>query len=338
MEGQLSFQGSAHPRRLCFRSWYLFREQRYCTSPASRSPPQLPSALPCCRLIDDSFPRNIAVALCTDSPRLDRPRSTPADTKSAQPSTDSSTPQDQRSLPIHRFDARAKYRRAAATVEHQISRLATSTSSASTTHSRRRLSAAKTPPNLNFQDSAQSVGALGATSGVPGRGVSQPLPTIPGTPGNMSLSRSPSPQRGGGWSSPGLTTPYDGSSGRSSPMRAYPNGSASNVTWASAQAKSAEVKGYPSFSTRNQGYFGHLRRMSSGLPSFRGGDSKSYAEKEKLGRGRWAAGNGDAVNRVLTLIGRTIWRMRLRFALVVAFLLLVLGFYATRKLQLAHPQ
>ncbi|KAL9003517.1 MAG: hypothetical protein Q9188_003622 [Gyalolechia gomerana] len=64
----------------------------------------------------------------------------------------------------------------------------------------------------------------------------------------MSLSRSPSPNRGGGWSSPGLTTPYETLSGRASPRKGYGevqmNGSVgtSNVTWATAKARSDELK------------------------------------------------------------------------------------------------
>ncbi|KAK3080936.1 hypothetical protein LTS18_011760, partial [Coniosporium uncinatum] len=103
----------------------------------------------------------------------------------------------------------------------------------------------------------------------------------------MSLSRSPSPQRGGGWSSPGLTTPYNSTSRRSSPMRAYANGGPNNITWASAKAKSAEVKSYPAFETRNQNVFARYARKFStgmGLPTFNGDPDKDYAEKEKLGR------------------------------------------------------
>jgi hypothetical protein len=105
------------------------------------------------------------------------------------------------------------------------------------------------------------------------------------------MSRSPSPQPGG-WSSPGLNTPYD-SGGRASP---FANGSSShNVTWASAQARSAEVKGYPGFNPRGQSFLGkHFRRISTSLPF-------SYAEKEKLGRGRF---QGNKLVQTLNRIGR----------------------------------
>ncbi|KAF2400346.1 hypothetical protein EJ06DRAFT_477200 [Trichodelitschia bisporula] len=141
----------------------------------------------------------------------------------------------------------------------------------------------------------------------------------------MSLSRSPSPQRGGGWASPGLTTPYNSSSRRASPIRTYPNGGsgASNVSWASAQAKSAEVRGYPSFEPRRQGFAGHLRKFSAKLPYFNG---KDYADKEKLGRGR---GRVARAKEVLAFVGRVAWRFRLRLAVVSTFLLCVLLFYVT---------
>ncbi|KAF2460104.1 galactosyl transferase GMA12/MNN10 family-domain-containing protein [Lineolata rhizophorae] len=172
----------------------------------------------------------------------------------------------------------------------------------------------------------------------------------------MSLSRSPSPQRGGGWSSPGLTAPYNSSghggrggsaagSGRTSPVPAFANGA--NVTWATAQARSAEVlrgggRGDGS-RTRGGGFLGgHWRRISIGLPQWRSGGggigAQHFAEKEKLGRGRWNIGGGGVsggggargkVMQILAFFGRAIWRMRLRLAIVLGILLLVLGFYVT---------
>ena len=149
----------------------------------------------------------------------------------------------------------------------------------------------------------------------------------------MSLSRSPSPSRGGGWSSPGLTTPYDNLSGRASPRKGYGelkmNGGvdSSNVNWATAKARSDEVKGYPSFSTRNNGFFSrHARQISRSLPSFVRG-----AEKEKLGRGRWYPNSGSKTGRILGFLGRSIWRMRLRLLVTLSFLLAVIVFYVTRK-------
>lgn len=151
----------------------------------------------------------------------------------------------------------------------------------------------------------------------------------------MSLSRSPSPRRGGGWASPGLTNPYDGVSGRSTPRHGYSefpfNGGSSNnnVTWASAKAKSEEVNGYPSFSTQNNGFFSrHARQISRRLPSFTLGGRKDYAEKEKLGRGRWSSGRG---GRIAPFLGRTLWRWRLRILLVFGFIMTVILFYVTRR-------
>lgn len=142
------------------------------------------------------------------------------------------------------------------------------------------------------------------------------LPPIPGTPGVDMTSRSPSP-RPGGWSSPGLNTPYD--SGGSS----YSNGN--NVTWASAQAKSAQVKGYDSYKPRNKGFLGkHFRRISNSLPF----SSPSYADKEKLGRGRY---EGNKAYQLLARFGRTTWRLRRSVGLVLLIVLGFILFYATRK-------
>nr|POF26131.1 putative alpha-1,6-mannosyltransferase mnn10 [Quercus suber] len=111
---------------------------------------------------------------------------------------------------------------------------------------------------------------------------------------HMSLDRSPSPHRGGGWSSPGLTTPVDDRNGvpRSrgpSPSQAYGNANGGHgVTWATAKQRSERVNGYPSYQSQNQGFFArHMRKLSEQLPSFaHGGQEDRYTEKEKLGRGR----------------------------------------------------
>jgi len=176
---------------------------------------------------------------------------------------------------------------------------------------------------------------FGATSGLPALGFAQPLPPIPGTPHDgMSLSRSPSPRRGGGWSSPGLNTP--GPSGRSSPRKAYGdlhmNGGVNSVTWASAKAKSDEVNGYPAFSLRHNGFFArHARRISGSLPRFNLGTRRDYADKEKLGRGRWSPSNGTRAGRLRTFVASFLRRTRLRFLLVLAFVIAVTLFYVTRK-------
>jgi len=142
----------------------------------------------------------------------------------------------------------------------------------------------------------------------------------------MSLSRSPSPQRGGGWSSPGLTNPHSGPpSRRASPLPSYQNGGSREVTWASAQARSAEVKGYPSFQTRNQGFFGrHLRKLSLSLPRF---------GKNESGRGKSPVDNPDFLRSLVAFGGKLIWRFRARFAVIAVLLLLWSLFYLSRMLQ-----
>lgn len=187
---------------------------------------------------------------------------------------------------------------------------------------------------------------MGAATGLTGQGVLPHLPTVPSTPTNalnMSLSRSPSPRAGGGWSSPGLTSPFDTLSGRSSPRKAYGDlhlneGPITNgVTWASAKAKSEEVNGYPSFSTRNNGFFSrHARKISSSLPRFTLGNRQTYAEKEKLGRGRWYPSGGSRMARIKTFLGSMTRRMRLRILLVFVLAFAVVLFYTTCKCLILH--
>ncbi|KAI9846749.1 MAG: alpha-1,6-mannosyltransferase [Thelocarpon superellum] len=144
----------------------------------------------------------------------------------------------------------------------------------------------------------------------------------------MSLSRSPSPQPGGGWSSPGLVAPYNTASGRATPTTA--NGGPTTVTWASAKAKSDEINGYPAFSTRHDGFFGrHYRSLSNSLPRFSLGGRRDFADKEKLGRGRWSPNGGGRLGRLRTLLGGILRRMRLRVLLLLGLLLTISLFYLT---------
>ncbi|KAJ5675228.1 uncharacterized protein N7477_005162 [Penicillium maclennaniae] len=120
----------------------------------------------------------------------------------------------------------------------------------------------------------------------------------------MSLSRSPSPHPGGGWSSPGLTP----GSGNSTPRGYSPSGASlapSGISWAAAKAKSDEVRGYPSFSTRNSGFFSRQKhRISARLPSFRG-ESHSYVAKDQYGRAHHRHGGGRGPFGILFRRGRS---------------------------------
>lgn len=131
----------------------------------------------------------------------------------------------------------------------------------------------------------------------------------------MSLSRSPSPHPGGGWSSPGLTP----ASGSSTPKRGYsPNTLVPNSAWAAAKAKSEEVRGYPSFSTRNSGFFSRQKNKISGrLPSFHGAQSPhGYVDKDVYGRERWYRSAGDARGALGILLRRGRARLVLGLLLV----------------------
>lgn len=150
----------------------------------------------------------------------------------------------------------------------------------------------------------------------------------------MSLSRSPSPVPGGGWASPGLNIT---SSGRSSPARSA-NGagsSSSQVVWESARLKqgSSSSTGYPSFSTQNQGFFTrHMRKLSSSLPRFNSAGSihhAPYADKEKLGRGRWSNNldNVPLLGRLKAIFGRMGRKLKLRLLIAFIVFLCIYIFY-----------
>ncbi|KAK4143250.1 glycosyltransferase [Dichotomopilus funicola] len=138
----------------------------------------------------------------------------------------------------------------------------------------------------------------------------------------MSLSRSPSPIPGGGWASPGLNI----ASGRSSP--AFAGSSSTPAMWESSRLKRGGASGYPSFSTKNQSFFGrHMRRISSHLPRF--SSSTHYAEKKKLGRGGWSVHNVPLLGRVKGILGRMGRKMKIRLLMLLMLILAIIIFYNT---------
>ena len=163
----------------------------------------------------------------------------------------------------------------------------------------------------------------------------------------MSLSRSPSPRAGGGWASPGLSARFDASGRAASPRAAYPDlgaggpdgpgGGASGVTWSSAQARSEAVHGFQTRRTEGGWMMRHVRKISNSLPSWTAGSGGSgprrvLSDKERLSRGRWyPPSGGSRVDRLRTFVGNITRKMKLRLALVMGLVLLIVLFYTTRE-------
>lgn len=146
----------------------------------------------------------------------------------------------------------------------------------------------------------------------------------------MSLSRSPSPRLNGGWSTPGLTTPYESLSRQPSPSN-FANGSGQGVTWASAQMKSAKVISYPSISSQESTslFRRGLRKLSVSLPQF-ANDRKSSKQEKIDARGHMLLQPGSWRNYGKA-VGRRLWRLRLQSTIVLGIVLMVLLFYVTRE-------
>lgn len=91
--------------------------------------------------------------------------------------------------------------------------------------------------------------------------------------------------------------------------------------------------GYPSFSTKSQGFFGrHMRRLSSSLPRFN--TNPYYAEKEKLNRGRWPLQSVPLLGRIRSILARMSRRTKMRLLILFLILLSIYIFYNSRELLL----
>jgi mannan polymerase II complex MNN10 subunit len=201
-------------------------------------------------------------------------------------------------------------------------------------HHRRRSSSSLPPLRLVKEEpssTAREAWGQGSSSGLPAGHSVRPISTlspIPGTPANplptpMSLSRSPSPLPGGGWSSPGLT-PASGSVSPRYGSTGHGSLSPGGISWSAAKAKSEEVRSYPSFSTRNSGFFSRQKRkISASLPRFT--LSRDYREQEKLNRGRssWQPEDNTLKGRLVSFAGNILHRRRFKllFSLIVGFIL-----------------
>ena len=179
----------------------------------------------------------------------------------------------------------------------------------------------------------------GSNSGPRSLSSPRPNPTVQDTssgPHSMSLSRTPSPRPGGGWSTPGLK---DGSGYSTPRWRDYDdlNSSASDgIAWAAAKAKSNKVRGTPSFTTRNEGFFSRQRRkISATLPRFNSFNSNQKDwNTEKLGRGRWRPAGGGKWSRLRTLAGNIL--RKFKFLIVVFVLMILMTLLWTKSSECFH--
>ncbi|KAJ5566615.1 hypothetical protein N7535_008253 [Penicillium sp. DV-2018c] len=97
--------------------------------------------------------------------------------------------------------------------------------------------------------------------------------------GHVAITLSPP---GRGWSSPGLVPGSGTASPRAGSLTPSTPGS---ISWATAKAKSDGVRGYPSFTTRNSGFFSRQRhKISAHLPSFRRLSGHGHVDKDDYGR------------------------------------------------------
>ena len=138
----------------------------------------------------------------------------------------------------------------------------------------------------------------------------------------MSISRSPSPALGGGWSSPGLHTPSGQSSPASSPM------------WDSSRiGVSPTVTTSNGYATnKGRSFLGRMRKLSTSLPRFRPGQD-AYVEKDKHGQ----PGGFRIVRGVRSIMTRMSRKFKLRLLFVLLMTLLIVLWYTTRTFTPSHP-
>ncbi|EXJ67369.1 mannan polymerase II complex MNN10 subunit [Cladophialophora psammophila CBS 110553] len=132
----------------------------------------------------------------------------------------------------------------------------------------------------------------------------------------MSHSRAVSPLPNRGWNAPGLIERGLTPNGLYAGANNYSN---NDDQWAAAKARSAQVKGYPSVQTRNEGFFQRSKRkISSTLPVFSPYTplSANWKDPEKLGRSRWYPRGGGSLARIKTFAGNVLRRFKFLFIIL----------------------
>jgi mannan polymerase II complex MNN10 subunit len=71
-----------------------------------------------------------------------------------------------------------------------------------------------------------------------------------------------------------------------------------------------------------------MRQLSSSLPRF--SSSTHYAEKEKLGRGRWAGSNVPLLGRLRAVMARMGRKMKIRLLFVLLMIVSLIIFFNSR--------
>ena len=139
----------------------------------------------------------------------------------------------------------------------------------------------------------------------------------------MSLSRSPSPALGGGWSSPGLHTP----SGRTSPASSILTPGAPSQMWDTARIGASPTATTASGHAASKGrsFLGRMRKLSTSLPRFRPGQDV-HSEKDRRER----PGGFSVALGARNILARMSRKLRLRLLFVLFMALLVVLWYTTR--------
>ncbi|POS87526.1 hypothetical protein EPUL_001941 [Erysiphe pulchra] len=150
----------------------------------------------------------------------------------------------------------------------------------------------------------------------------------------MSSSRSPSPRTGNGWASPGINIDFSDSTGtaRSSPLDHYHTfiGNERTVTWESSKTMKNKSSRFPPYDKKNYGFFTRLyNHLSRTLLRFNMKPQISYAEKEKLGRGRWSTRDRFKVAQLSSFVRRTRRKTKIRLLTMIGLIAVYILFYFT---------
>ncbi|KAJ9615820.1 alpha-1,6-mannosyltransferase [Cladophialophora chaetospira] len=88
--------------------------------------------------------------------------------------------------------------------------------------------------------------------------------------------------------------------------------------WAAAKARSAQIRGFPSIQTKNEGFFQRSKRKISTLPVFSPYTplSANWKDPEKLGRSRWSPRAGGGLSRIKTFTGNVLRKFKFLFIIL----------------------
>lgn len=166
------------------------------------------------------------------------------------------------------------------------------------------------------------------------RGLDEIMLPIPGTPPLTTTPRATSPTPAADWSTHRVGAVNEGPNALPYPLGlAHGDSTAHSVSWASAKAKSARVRGdaLRAGDTEDGFLVRSLHSITGFLQRMTRTREHEYLEKDKPQRNYWQMAQSDRMRALATILARAAFRFRKALVALIFLITLTVLFYKTRS-------